>query len=143
MLVDKSGTWPERRQRHAVRLEATVATSGGGSVAAGVTDLSLDGCCLSGRFKIGEHLQVKIPRIGAHSAEVRWSFLGRTGVRFIRACGRLAADRAGVAAIEYAILASLIALALVGALANVGGSVGRSFNQANQAMPGGTEVNTS
>ena len=48
-------------------------------VAADVTDLSLDGCCLTGRFKIGEHLQVKIPRIGVHSVEVRWSFLGRTG----------------------------------------------------------------
>ena len=142
MLVDMSGTWPQRRQRHAVRLEAIVATSGGGSVATDVTDLSLDGCCLSGRFKIGEHLQVKIPRIGEHSAEVRWSFLGRTGVRFIRSCVRLAADRSGVAVIEYAILASLIALALVGALMNLGGSVERSFNQTNQAMPGGTEFNT-
>ena len=137
-----SGTWPARRQRHAVRLEATVATSGGGSVAANVTDLSLDGCCLSGRFTIGEHLQVKIPRIGAHSAEVRWSFLGRTGVRFIRACSGLAADRAGVAVIEYALVASLIALVLVGALFNVGASVERSFNQTNQAMPGGIEFNT-
>ena len=142
MLVDKSGTWPERRQRHAVRLEASVATSGGGSIASDVTDLSLDGCCLTGRFKIGEQLQVKIPRIGLHTAEVRWSFLGRTGVRFIRSCARLAAERSGVAAVEYAILASLIALALVGALVNLGGSIERSFNRTNQALPGGTEFNT-
>ena len=138
----RSRTWPERRQRHAVRLEASVTTSGGGMVASDVTDLSLDGCCLTGRFKIGEHLQVKIPRIGAHLAEVRWSFLGRAGVRFIRSCSRLAADRAGVAAIEYAFLAGLIAVALVGALVNLGGAVERSFNQTNQSMPGGTDYKT-
>lgn len=116
--------------------------SGGGLVASDVTDLSLDGCCLTGRFRIGELLQVKIPRIGLHSGEVRWSFLGRTGVRFIRSCSRLAADRSGVAAIEYAILVSLIAVGLVGALVNLGGSVERSFNQTNQSMPGGTDYKT-
>ena len=84
MVVDKSGSWPERRQRHAVRLQASVTTSGGRSVVSDVTDLSLDGCCLSGQYKIGELLQLKIPRIGAHSAEVRWAYLGRSGVRFIR-----------------------------------------------------------
>ena len=119
-----------------------MTTSGGGMVASDVTDLSLDGCCLTGRFKIGELLQVKIPRIGLHSGEVRWSFLGRTGVRFIRSCSRLAADRSGVAAIEYAIVASLIAMALVGALVKLGGSVEQSFNQTNQSMPGGTEYKT-
>jgi hypothetical protein len=85
-LVDKSGSLPERRQRHAVRLEASVTKSGGSSVTSDVTDLSLDGCCLSGNFKIGELLELKIPRIGVHTAEVRWSFLGRAGVRFIRSC---------------------------------------------------------
>ena len=119
-----------------------MTTSGGGSVASDVSDLSLDGCCLSGRFKIGEHLQVKIARVGVHSAEVRWSFLGRTGVRFLQSSSRLAADRSGVAAIEYAILASLIALALVGALAKLGGSVGDNFERTNQAIAGGTEYNS-
>ena len=118
-----------------------MTTSGGGLVASDVTDLSLDGCCLSGRFKIGDLLQVKIPRIGLHAAEVRWSFLGRTGVRFISASSRLAADRSGVAAIEYAILASLIAVALVGALAKLGGSVETSFQQTNQAFSSGTDFN--
>jgi Flp pilus assembly pilin Flp len=142
MLVDMSGTWPERRQRHAVRLEASVTTSGGAFVASDVTDLSLDGCCLTGRFKIGELLQVKIPRNGVHSAEVRWSFLGRTGVRFLSACRNLAADRSGVAAIEYAIIISLIALALFGALFQLGGKVEQSFQQTNQAMSEGTDFNS-
>ena len=117
-------------------------TTSGGSIAADVTDLSLDGCCLTGRFKIGEIVELKIPRIGLHSAQVRWSFLGRAGVRFISSCSRLATNRAGVAAIEYAIIVSLIALALVGALSKLGGSIERSFNQTNQTMPGGTEYNS-
>ena len=88
MIVDKNRSWSKRRQRHAVRLEASVTTSDGGSVASDVTDLSLDGCCLSGQFKIGEPLQINFPRIGRHSAEVRWSFTGRAGVRFISAFSR-------------------------------------------------------
>lgn len=40
---------------------------------------------------------------------------------------RLAADRRGVAAVEYALLASLIALAMVGALASLGVTVGDYF----------------
>jgi hypothetical protein len=86
VVVDKSGSWPERRQRHAVRLQASVTTSSGRSLLSDVTDLSLDGCCLTGQYKIGELLQLKIPRIGMHSAEVRWAYMGRAGVRFIRSC---------------------------------------------------------
>ena len=119
-----------------------MTTSGGGIVASDVTDLSLDGCCLTGRFPIGAILELKIPRVGVHSADVRWSFLGRTGVRFIRSGLRLAADRSGVAAIEYALLAGVIAVALVGALLNLGGAVERSFNQTNQSMPDGTDYKT-
>ena len=82
---------PERRQRHAVRLDVTVARSGGGEpTAATVTDLSLDGCCLSGHFQIGEQLIVKIPRIGALTAHVRWAFMGRAGVRFVSSSERAA-----------------------------------------------------
>ena len=84
-------------------------------------------------------MRVKIPRIGVHSAEIRWSFLGRTGVRFISSCRKLATDRSGVAAIEYAILASVIALALFGAPFQLGGKVEESFENTNQAMPGGTD----
>ena len=142
MLVDKSGNWPERRQRHAVRLEASVTKTGGGTVASNVTDLSLDGCCLGGNFKIGELLQLKIPRIGVHSAEVRWAYMGRAGVRFVHACSRIAANRSGVAAIEYAIIVSLIALALVSALFNLGGKVEQSFEQTNQAFDSGTQYGT-
>ena len=81
----KSGSWPNRRQRHAVRLEAAVTRDGGESVTSSVTDLSLEGCCLSGAFRIGEQIQLKIPRIGMLSAEIRWAFMDRAGARFISA----------------------------------------------------------
>ena len=79
----KSGNWPERRRRHAVRLEAAVTRDGGDTFTSGVTDLSLEGCCLSGAFRIGEQIHLKIPRIGRLSAEIRWAFLDRAGARFI------------------------------------------------------------
>jgi hypothetical protein len=79
----KSGSWPERRRRHAVRLEAAVTRDGGQVVTSSVTDLSLEGCCLTGTFLIGEEIQVTIPRIGTHSAQIRWSFMDRAGARFI------------------------------------------------------------
>lgn len=79
----KSGTWPDRRRRHAVLLEAAVTKSDGSMVTSSVSDLSLDGCCLTGDFRIGEQIQLKIPRIGKLSAEIRWAFMDRAGARFI------------------------------------------------------------
>ena len=81
---------PERRQRHAVRLDVSVTRAGGAPTAALLTDLSLDGCCLSGHYRIGEELAVRIPRIGDFVAHVRWAFMGRAGVRFVPASERAA-----------------------------------------------------
>ena len=80
----------ERRQRHAVRLDVTIARGGGEPAPATLTDLSLDGCCVSGHFRIGEQLTVKIPRIGTLAAHVRWAFMGRAGVRFVPSSERAA-----------------------------------------------------
>lgn len=77
--------WPERRRRHAVRLDAVVTRLDGTELTAIVTDLSLDGCCLTGSFRIGERVRVKVPRIGTMTGEVRWAFLGRAGLRFLTA----------------------------------------------------------
>ena len=81
----KSGSWPERRRRHAVQLEAAVTWSDGSIVVSSVSDLSLDGCCLTGTFRIGEQIQLAIPRLGTHVAQIRWSFLDRSGSRFVSA----------------------------------------------------------
>ena len=54
----------------------------------------------------------------------------------------IAQDQSGAAAIEYALLAALIALAIVAALTRTGTSVGSNFNEVDQAMPGGVEFHT-
>ena len=49
-----------------------------------VSDLSLDGCCITGRFAIAETLTVTLPRIGRLTGQVRWSIGNRSGLRFAR-----------------------------------------------------------
>ena len=73
----------ERGRRHSVRLDTRATRPDGGVVQAIVTDLSLDGCCLIGMFRIGERVTVAIPKVGKLDGEVRWAFMGRAGVRFV------------------------------------------------------------
>ena len=73
----------ERGRRHSVRLEASAIRANGSKVPAIVTDLSLDGCCLIGPFRIGERVTVDIPKVGKLAAEIRWAFMGRAGARFV------------------------------------------------------------
>lgn len=54
----------------------------------------------------------------------------------------LARSQSGVAAIEYALLASLIAVAIVGALTATGGKVRQNWNSVDQSMPGGADYQT-
>lgn len=54
----------------------------------------------------------------------------------------LARSQSGVAAIEYALLASLIAVAIVGALAATGGKVQQNWNNVDQAVGTGTQYQT-
>lgn len=123
----------DRGLRHNVRLHASVTRCSGAEVSAVVTDLSLDGCCLIGQFQIGERLTVKIPKLGSLAAEVRWAFMGRAGARFVTQTKTKLDDR-GVATIEYALVASLIALSLVTAFSRLGGSVETRFNSVNSAV---------
>ena len=126
----------ERGLRHSVRLDASVTRGSGTEVPAIVTDLSLDGCCLIGRFQIGERVTVKIPKVGSLAAEVRWAFMGRAGARFVTDTTRKFDER-GVATIEYALVVSLIALSLVAAFSRLGGGVEAKFNAIDNAVVGG------
>lgn len=54
----------------------------------------------------------------------------------------LARSQSGVAAIEYALLASLIAVAIVGALTATGGKVQQNWNNVDQAVGAGTQYQT-
>ena len=143
-VVDKWGSghaaFLSRGQRHAVELDATVARDGG-EAPSRVTDLSLDGCCLTGDYRIGERVTVRIARLGEFPAQIRWALPGRAGARFERKAAepaeKLAKNAKGVAAIEYALIAALIALVIVAAVTRTGTSVGNNWNDVDQAIPGG------
>ncbi len=75
---------PDRRLRHAVQLEAQVRRGDGQVCASVVTDLSLDGCCLTGDYSIGETVELEVKPIGRLKGQIRWAFVGLAGVRFIR-----------------------------------------------------------
>ena len=127
---------PKRRARHPVRLDAVAIRADGSRTRAIVTDLSFDGCCMIGRFRVGERLTMTISGIGNVLADVRWAAMSRAGARVLTGAAR---DGIGVAAIEYALLASLIALALVAAFTRLGGGVENNFNDVDQAVGAGME----
>lgn len=136
---------PSRRLRHPVRLDASVTRSGGFVFKTIVTDLSLEGCCLLGYFQPTEIIEIAIRTIGRLQAQIQWVKQGRAGARFLNrresrtpqqaAAGqRLLADARGAAAIEYAFLAALIAVALIGAFSTLGAKVGEHFVDLAEAV---------
>lgn len=75
---------PDRRARHPVCLDARLTRADGTTSANVVSDLSLDGCCVTGVYRIGEAVTLHVPRIGTLTGQVRWSIGNRSGVRFTR-----------------------------------------------------------
>jgi Flp pilus assembly pilin Flp len=140
---------PDRIRRHSVELDATVI-SDGAEYPTTVTNLSLDGCGLLGYFAIAEKVQIRIGKLGVFAAQVRWALNGRAGAQFTRRSGPRAAGEGkdvsagerGAAAIEYGLIAGLIAVALVFALARTGAAVGNSLNATSHQLPHTLEVNT-
>jgi len=128
----------ERLRRHPVQLEASVKRGGGELCSSIVRNFSLDGCCLSGYFRIGELLEIRIHPIGIFQAQIRWAMMGRAGARFAKAGtnkrSTLASNIAGVAAIEYAILLALIAVAIVASVAGLGAGSTQNWNKVNSVL---------
>lgn len=82
--MTKFEEWPERRLRHACELTADVHYPDGHSSNTTVSNLSLEGCRLTGWFRIGDHLELTIPRIGRVRGQVRWAVGGEAGIRFVQ-----------------------------------------------------------
>lgn len=74
----------ERLHRHPVALDASVIRSDGSELATVVRDLSVEGCCLSGEYRIGEYVEIRIEPIGTFQAQIRWALMGRAGARFLK-----------------------------------------------------------
>lgn len=77
-----------RAHRNVVNLAALLTRNNGGQQDVVVDDLSLDGCKINGNFSVGDKVQIKLPRIGTLTGQVRWSVFGRAGLRFIRSVDR-------------------------------------------------------
>ena len=77
--------WVGRKDRHPVTVDAVVQRADGSTSPVKVTNCSDEGCRLESDqdFKIGERLQIAIPRMGQLQAQVRWALPGSAGARFL------------------------------------------------------------
>ena len=73
----------DRAQRFRLRLDVSVARRGTGVRPAVLTNLSLDGCCVTGPFCVGERVRIRVPGMGALDAQIRWATHDRAGARFV------------------------------------------------------------
>jgi len=71
-----------REDRHCLAMDGAVVRDDGREHAVEVHDLALRGCSVSGDFLIGEIVTVRLPGVGDLMGRVRWSVLGRAGIRF-------------------------------------------------------------
>lgn len=76
-----------RPNRIPVSLEADVTLRGRVSKVE-VTDLTGEGCCVTGTYRIGEWLSIALPRTNELRAQVRWTIFGKAGLRFEKGLGR-------------------------------------------------------
>lgn len=72
-----------RPHRNPVALQALVTEADGETRHVPVDNLSLAGCKVSGQFRIGDIVKLKLPRIGELDAQVRWAMPGSAGLRFV------------------------------------------------------------
>jgi hypothetical protein len=79
------GVAKRKGERHSVEIDAVVRRSNGSREAVKLRDFSNDGCRIesASQFRIGERLQITIPRMGHIKAQVRWALAGTAGARFL------------------------------------------------------------
>ena len=76
--------WTPRDYRAAVALSGAAELPDGRSIEVEITDLSPGGCRVQSNetLEIGQQLKLRIESFEPLSASVRWSLLGRAGLRF-------------------------------------------------------------
>ena len=74
-----------RKDRHPVVVDAVVHRTDGTKSPVRLTNFSDDGCRIEAElnFRIGERLQIAIPRMGQVKAQVRWALVGSAGAKFL------------------------------------------------------------
>lgn len=76
--------YKDRPNRNVVELKAVLTRIEGGTHDVAIENMSVDGCCVSGSFLIGERVVLKVPGSGKFEAQIRWAMHGRAGLRFIK-----------------------------------------------------------
>ena len=77
--------WIGRKDRQDVAIDAVVQRADGSKAPVTLTNFSDEGCRIEtdGELRIGERLNIAIPRMGHLKAQVRWSLPGSAGARFV------------------------------------------------------------
>lgn len=77
--------WIGRKDRNPVEVDAVIQRTDGSKAPVKLTNFSDEGCRIEGakEFRIGERLEIAIPRMGHVRAQVRWAFADTAGARFL------------------------------------------------------------
>jgi hypothetical protein len=75
----------KRAPRVDTRFSTSLIDSDGNSVSVMVIDISREGCRMEtdGSLKIGEHVQLKVPKYGTFPAQIRWALGNEAGAVFL------------------------------------------------------------
>ena len=75
----------KRAPRVDTRFETSLIDSDGNSVSVTVIDISREGCRMEtdGTLKIGENVQIKVPKYGTFPAQIRWALGNEAGAVFL------------------------------------------------------------
>lgn len=75
----------KRAPRVETRFETSLTDSDGGKVPIVVLDISREGCRMEtdGTLKIGEQVQIQVPKYGTFAAQIRWALGNEAGAVFL------------------------------------------------------------
>ena len=76
----------KRAPRVDTNFEASLTDSDGGRLQVVVTDISREGCRLEtdGSLKIGEQVEIEVPKYGTFPAQIRWALGNEAGAVFLQ-----------------------------------------------------------
>lgn len=83
--MERGHGWVGRKDRHPVAVDAVVHRNDGSKSPVKLSNFSDDGCRIEAdtEFRIGERLQIAIPRMGQMKAQIRWALVGSAGAKFV------------------------------------------------------------
>lgn len=83
--MDREHGWVGRKDRHPVTVDAVVHREDGTNITVTLVDFSDEGCRIDSdeHFRIGEHIEIDLPKLGRVKAQIRWALPESAGARFL------------------------------------------------------------